>query len=246
MPNKTTFRIIGRGRVGLSLAALLPQIGYQETPELREPEILFITTPDTAISKTAELCAETLRPTVALHCSGAHGSELLDPLARIGVAIGSLHPLRSFNTKLTKLEQLSGVYWCIEGEPKAVAVATEIVHKLSGQIIEISQGSKPLYHAAAVTACGHLVALLDMSVEMLMECGLERSKALQVLLPLVNSTIENLNNWGIERSLTGPFARKDYETVITHLRALTSAKGDYLSVYTALGRRSLAIKSRGI
>lgn len=233
--------VVGRGRVGATLAALLPSFGYIESSS---PDLLFITTPDSAIAETAKRCAETIRPQVAIHCSGAYGSELLSPLAQAGASTASLHPLRSFSTPLHDPAELRGVYWCIEGERRAAAVARRIVRCLKGHTFTIQRGSKPLYHAAAVTACGHLVALLDMSVEMLSECGVGRERALEVLLPLVNSTVQNLNNSGIDGALTGPFARRDYGTIAAHLSALIAARGDYTGVYAALGRRSAAIEER--
>lgn len=237
-----SFMVVGRGRVGTTIASLLPSFGYTEVTEA--PELLFITTPDSAIAETAKRCAKTLKPQIALHCSGAYGSELLAPLAQAGAATASLHPLRSFNAPVSDLAELRGVYWCIEGHRRAVTVARRIVSCLQGCAFTVRRGSKPLYHAAAVTACGHLIALVDMSVEMLSECGIGRRQALEVLLPLINSTVKNLNSSGIEQALTGPFARRDYQTIAAHLGALIEARGDYTGIYTALGRRSRAIEER--
>lgn len=234
--------VIGHGKVGASLASILPKFGYIEVAQ--SPDVLFITTPDSVIAETARRCAEHLRPKVAFHCSGAYGSELLSSLTEVGTSVASLHPLRSFSAPLNDPNDLQGVYWCIEGQRRATAVARRIVRCLQGQALTIRRGSKPLYHAAAVTACGHLIALLDMSVEMLTECGIGRRQALEMLLPLVNSTIKNLNSSGIEQALTGPFARGDSQTIATHLKALIEASGDYTGIYTALGRRSVAIKER--
>ena len=80
--------------------------------------------------------------------------------------------------------------------------------------------SKALYHAAALTAAGHLTALIDLAMEMLVSCGLNRRAAQEVLMPLVESAVNNLKASPPEKALTGTFARGDLATVQTTPRSI--------------------------
>ena len=68
----------------------------------------------------------------------------------------------------------------------------EIVRDLGGKSFSIRTEDKPLYHAAAVMVSGNVVALFDVALEMLGDCGLDRKTARAVLLPLIASTVRSL------------------------------------------------------
>jgi predicted short-subunit dehydrogenase-like oxidoreductase (DUF2520 family) len=111
----------------------------------------------------------------------------------------------------------------------------------------VSAEAKALYHAAAVTASGHVVALFDIATEMLTRCGLGEREARAILMPLVESTLVNLKEQEPASALTGTFARADVETVRRHLDAIhKETMKDALAAYTLLGKRSLKLaKQRG-
>jgi predicted short-subunit dehydrogenase-like oxidoreductase (DUF2520 family) len=121
-------------------------------------------------------------------------------------------------------------------------VGNEIVRDLGGKSFSIRSEDKPLYHAAAVMVSGNVVALFDVALEMLSECGLDRKTARAVLLPLIASTVRSLQTKSPEESLTGTFSRGDVETVKRHLAALKNKKpAEALDLYRLLGRRSLKL-----
>jgi predicted short-subunit dehydrogenase-like oxidoreductase (DUF2520 family) len=122
-----------------------------------------------------------------------------------------------------------------------------MIAALGGRPFSVETGLKPLYHASAVMACGHVVALIDAAVESLARCGLTRAEAKETLLPLISSTIENLGRQTTSEALTGTFARADSQTFERHVEALgTSASVDVLSIYLLLGKRSLELaRSQG-
>src|SRR5205823_310597 len=100
-----------------------------------------------------------------------------------------------------------------------------------------------LYHAAAVLASGHTVALFDLAAELLARCGVVPALARQALSPLTQSTLLNLLNAPTTaRALTGPFARGDASVVRRHLVALAAlADHTALRVYALLGARALRL-----
>ena len=214
--------------------------------KLPETELILITTPDDVITLIAGRLAASqkdVRPgRTVLHTSGALSSEVLAPLAALGFHIGSLHPLVSVSDSLSGATNLREAFYCLEGDRAALRVARAVVRDLGGQSFSINSRNKALYHAAAVMASGHMIALFDMAAEMLARCGLDQNRARHVLMPLVASTVRNLLSSDPARALTGTFARGDLETVRRHLEAL-NANGfsDALKAYKLLGRRSLEL-----
>ena len=228
---------------------------HTQLSELPESDILFITTPDDAIESTARKLAANYkkraidsggrksRARTILHASGALSSEVLQTLSDAGFATGSMHPLLSVSDAVHGADGLASAFFCIEGDNRAQRVARSLVRALGAKSFSINASDKALYHAAAVMASGHVTALFDIATEMLARCGLERTRARAVLLPLLRSALENLYaSDNAAHALTGTFARADTSTVRRHLAALNSKEiADALAAYTLLGLRSLQL-----
>ncbi len=104
-----------------------------------------------------------------------------------------------------------------------------------------------MYHASAVTACGHLVAVIDTAIEMLSKCGLDENDSKEILLPLIESTVENLKTQTTAEALTGTFARADGETFERHFEILErEVSAEALKIYLLLGERSLKLAEKQI
>lgn len=223
-------------------------------------DLIIIATPDDAIAETAQRLAtvstgKTHRSTeqraatqgsvprgTVLHTSGALSSAVLRPLAKIGFHTGSLHPLVSVSEPRAGARGLQRAFFCLEGDATAVRIARAIVKDLQGSSFSVRPENKPLYHAAALLAAGHLTALFDLATELLAACGLKQSLARETLLPLVESAVRNLQVSAPEKALTGTFARGDVATVRRHLAALSGKKhAEALAVYKLLGLRSLQL-----
>ena len=264
--------IIGIGRLGGALAIALSRENYQvenlfsrrenlKISELIEPKPLiftdenygeissdavFITTQDGEIERTAENLAEKLKnKVVVFHTSGSLSSEILKSLKKKNCKTASIHPLVSISEQVLGASRFANSYFCIEGDDEAVKIGEKIVGDLGGKSFSIPTENKTLYHASAVMACGHLVALIDAAVETLSKCGLSQSAAKEILLPLVKSTIENLEIQSAEAALTGTFARADQDTFEKHLEALKEkSSGEILELYLQLGLRSTHLAER--
>ena len=179
---------------------------------------------------------------VALHASGALGSEVLAPLRGRGYAVGSLHPLVSVSDAAAGAEIFRGAFYCVEGDAAAVRLARRLVRALGGESFTVATDRKALYHAAAVMTSGHTVALFDTAARLLARCGLTDERAREVLLPLLGSTLENLSALPPARALTGTYARADADTVRKHLSALAGASADdALAAYVLLAQHSLRL-----
>lgn len=266
--------VIGIGRLGGALTLALAEAGYEienlittqientekiaalinPRPKILSPtelkkissEIIFIATQDFKIAEIAENLAENLqhKPTI-FHTSGALSSEILGNLRKIGCQVSSFHPLVSISDSRLGKERFRNAFFCVEGDEKAVEKAKKIVSDLGGKSFSIETKYKTLYHASAVTACGHLVALIDAAIEMLSKCGLDEGEAKNVLLPLIESTIENLKTQTTSEALTGTFARADFETFEKHLETLReNVSEEALEIYLNLGERSTHLAER--
>jgi predicted short-subunit dehydrogenase-like oxidoreductase (DUF2520 family) len=211
-----------------------------------DSDIVLITTQDSEIVPVAKALATKLsqKPFV-FHTSGALSSKVLGDLAETGCKTGSIHPLVSVSSPELGPERFRGSYFCIEGQPEALDQAQMLTTALGGIPFTIDTDRKTLYHAAAVTACGHLVALFDMAVEMMTKCGLSEDESKKILLPLVKSTVQNLGEQSTAAALTGTFARADVETFVRHLQVLnTSVSDELLEIYLLLGERSLELAAK--
>lgn len=271
----TTVSILGLGRVGGALALSLPPAKYtletlvcrKPTPEIERlaqqltgspiisclqdldhisSEIIFITTQDACIGQAAEDIAEIVTPSATVfHTSGALDSSILAVLGALGCRTGSLHPLVSISRAEYGPERFRGAYFCVEGDDEAVLTGKAIVTDLGARPFSIDTRFKTLYHASAVTACGHLVALFDAAIEMMTKCGLTEDRCKDILLPLVLSTVHNLEEQDTALALTGTFARADIETFTRHLTALNENVSDeLLEIYLLLGERSLELAAK--
>ncbi len=266
--------IIGAGRLGGALAIALSKAGFEiesligkdsekaeriaESISLKSKiirsndlseivsDVIFITTQDSEIETVAHRLKENLsHQPIVFHTSGALSSEILKDLKIIGCAVGSLHPLVSVSDSMLGAGKLAGAYFCVEGDAAAIAIGRKIVAELGGKSFSIETKFKTLYHASAVVACGHLVALIDAAIEMLTKCGLDADEAQKILLPLIRSTVGNLETQTTAQSLTGTFARADISTFEKHLIALRDyAAPEILEIYLQLGMRSIPLAAK--
>lgn len=212
----------------------------------KEAHLIFICVPDEEIAKVAdELASSNLRWSnrVAFHCSGPLPSEILKPLADKGAFVASFHPVQSFTQKKVDIKQFEGIYFGLEGDEKALDLARKIIHLLGGHSIFIKVEDKPLYHAACSMASNFFVLLLDMAVSMLNSIGLEEDRAFKTIIPLVQGTLQNVKEFNIQESLTGPVIRGDVQSVQKHLDALRKFPSHY-EMYLHLAAQALRIAKR--
>jgi len=246
-------RLIDSGVIPISSAQII-RLNASQRKRFDRSNLFLIATPDDVIKEVAlqlstlfksDRLAASNKPgakRIALHTSGALSSESLMPLKAAGFSIGSLHPLISISGPGDRSDQFRRAFFSVEGDHAAVRVAATIVRRLGSHSFTVDRSMKPLYHAAAVTASGHVVALFDIALEMLSHCGLTSQRAKKILLPLLKSTLTNLGSKDPAHALTGTFARADASTARRHLAAIQAERlGDALAAYLLLGKRSIEL-----
>lgn len=266
--------IVGAGRVGQALGLVLRGAGYpigsvvcRSASAARtacafigggtaraigrltrlDGDVVLIAASDTAIGAVAKRLAklpDDFEGRTVLHVSGSLDATELSPLKARRAAIGSCHPLQSFATAEMGAARIAGSTFTIEGDRAAVKVAARLARDAGGRPVRIRASRKPLYHAAAVMASGHVTTLLDASLEAMRAAGFGDDEALEAVMPLVEGTLANIRRTGTVVALTGPFARADEVTIDRNREALSMVDEALARLYDAIGERSRAIARR--
>ena len=175
-----------------------------------------------------------------LHASGNMEPPALDLLRASGHATGTFHPLLPLTDPTRATEQLRRAWIGIDGDERARAVSRDLAERMGARVLEIPQGGKARYHAAAVIASNFPVVLLAMATRLLTVSGIQENSARGALSTLLSAAAENLAVMDPAKALTGPVARGDASTVRAHLEALAELP-EMLEVYRALSREAIAL-----
>ena len=251
------FALVGPGRAGTAVSLALAARGWQpvavagrtiDAPATRgvatrlgapavevadagrEADVVIVATPDAAIAHAAASLAPALRPgALVVHLSGASTLHELDPvlLGRTDVEVGSLHPLQSLPSADVGRRRLAGSWCAVDGSPRVEKIALT----LGMRPFRLDAGDRVRYHAAACVASNHLVALLGQVERLAAHAGVP----FEAFLPLIRTSVENVDELGPAAALTGPVARGDHETIARHVDALPHDERDG---YTALVREA--------
>ncbi|MFV0316488.1 MAG: DUF2520 domain-containing protein [Microthrixaceae bacterium] len=173
--------------------------------------LVLLCVPDAHVAATAASLVPAPGSLVA-HCAGSLGLDVLgDHRAR-----ASVHPLVAMPDTPTGARRLRGAWFAVSGDPRI----RRVVDALGGTAVEVPDERRVAYHAAAVVASNHLVALLG-EVERLAAVA---DVPLDAYLDLVRMTVDNVDELGPAAALTGPVSRRDWTTVRAH--AVTMSDGD--------------------
>ena len=202
---------------------------------IRESDMIFLTVPDGMIEQvTDDIMSFDLTGKILCHCSGAMSSEVFIRMDEYGGRC-SVHPLMAVSSKE---HDISKAFFTIEGNEKAIAEVREILDRCGNTYQEIDKSHKIKYHAAAAVASNLVVGILDMAIEMLMECGFDKTKAMEALTPLATGNVNSVMEKGPKDALTGPVSRGDELTVNKHLQVLSD---DEKEIYRLLSLRLLRL-----
>ena len=258
---------IGAGTVGTALAVRLGEKGYpvvavssrslssarrlaQAVPGCAvcadnqgvadSAQLVFITTPDDVIGRVAGSLAWRAGQCV-VHCSGADSTAVLEPARVQGAWVGGFHPLQTFASIRHAVENIPGSTFGIEAEGPLFGLLEDMARALGGHAVRLEAEDKVLYHAAAVLACNYLVTLVKLATDLWHTFGVSQEQAVAALMPLLEGTLNNVENVGLPHCLTGPIARGDVGTVEKHLAALERAAPSLVSAYRELGLQAIPI-----
>lgn len=218
-------RIIGPGRAGSSLHRALsvahwpvePLVGRDgDIPGAADGvQLVVIATPDAAVAEVAAAIRPNPQVTVA-HLSGSLGLAPLASHERRAV----IHPLVALPDPERGAQRLVGAWFGVaaDGDPAALAV----VEELHGRTVTVAEGDWARYHAAAVIAANHLVALMGQVQRVADTVG----APLDAFLALAQGSLDDVAALGPAAALTGPVSRGDWATVERHIEALPDDERD--------------------
>jgi predicted short-subunit dehydrogenase-like oxidoreductase (DUF2520 family) len=189
----------------------------------RDVDAVIVATPDAAVADVAA-AIEPVASTVVLHLAGSLGLDVLAPHPRRA----AVHPLVAMPDPEVGAARLRARAWfAVAGDP----LARRIVDDLGGRAFEVADADRARYHAAAVIASNHVVALLGQAERVAATAGVP----FEAYLDLVRATIDNVAALGPALALTGPAARGDDATIRRHIEALDPSER---ATYEAMAREA--------
>lgn len=243
--------IIGNGKVGQSLAQLANKKNYKTELIGRDvadqqracdtADLIIIAVSDDVIKELAQQLAQHIaKPVIVTHCSGALSSDELSSAELAGALTASCHPLNTFPTLDASLKTFNnidhGSYLFAEGNNDALSALNHFYTSLGFKFRTIDKQAKSQYHLACSMACNYFTVLMHSSLDIAESAGLQRDEFYSALSPLLNKTIENINNFGSLNSLSGPIARGDLVTIKKHQKALAEQNNNTRALYAELGK----------
>ncbi len=229
-------RVVGPGRAGSALSLALHRAGWTVEAPLGRGEdlsaaaqgvdLLVLAVPDPVIAEVAD-AVEPVDSTVVAHLAGALGLDVLAQHPRVA----ALHPLVALPDADTGASRLAdGAWFAVAGDH----LVHDVVDDLRGHAVTVADHDRVRYHAAAVIASNHLVALLG-QVERVAPEGVP----LEAFLALARGTVDNVAALGPAAALTGPVARGDWATVERHPAALPEDERPAYEAMVAEARKLL-------
>ncbi|MED5369859.1 MAG: DUF2520 domain-containing protein [Myxococcota bacterium] len=223
--------IYGPGRLGRTLAELLPAAGHQVVIWRRgEPhptcDVAWLTVSDAAIASVSSLVPA---GPIVLHASGSQG---LGPVAQ-HTEHGSLHPLQSFPGPEVAIPPIQDVPAAIAGTPAALDASRQLALDLGFSPFHVP-GDRRLYHASAVMAGNFATVLLQAASQLMAEAGVDPGQAPALLAPLAMASLKQAALSSPAQALTGPFARGDEPVIAQHQAAIREHRPELSELYEAL------------
>lgn len=241
---------IGAGKVGSTLGKFfseggLPVTGYysrhRESAEqaatltktqvfhsisslVAKSDTIFVTVPDGEISRVwSSVSQNDLAGKQICHCSGVlTAGEAFPGFKEAGAMAYSIHPLFPISNKTTVYRELKGAFFCLEGEEPGLTRWGDLLVDLGCKTLTIQSQDKVKYHTACTIASNLVCGLIQESLTLLKQCGLNAETGLKALSSLISANINHVLQVGPEQALTGPVERNDASTVSRHIECFNS------------------------
>jgi predicted short-subunit dehydrogenase-like oxidoreductase (DUF2520 family) len=179
-----------------------------------------------------------------IHTSGFLSSDVFKIVKISKNNIGSFHPVQTFNKISFKKSNLfKGIYWGIEAGNELRKVLISISKELNSNYILIPKKDKSMYHFACVYSSNFLVTYLKILDTMISNTEIKPIKNIEIFLPIIRQTLNNIDQNGLSGSLTGPFVRKDLGIIEGHLKYLKKNSPEIIPLYLYFGKCAIDISS---
>jgi predicted short-subunit dehydrogenase-like oxidoreductase (DUF2520 family) len=239
--------LIGCGRVGVTIFYLLrkhnrlvgaydPNIRNQKAAArllsikdnptyedlINRSEALFIATPDDKIAEAyKQMQVYFSGKKYVFHFSGILPATVLPKKKNVFRA--SIHPFATFPRIVIPPKRMR-YFLSIEGDPQAIRCGRAIFHSGHFTLKAINKKDKPYYHLIGVFSSNLLLGLLASTYSIAAKGAWTEKEIHQLVYPIIEETLENIRDFGLRDSLSGPLRRGDLETIEKHLLALRNDK----------------------
>jgi predicted short-subunit dehydrogenase-like oxidoreductase (DUF2520 family) len=179
---------------------------------------------------------------VILHTSGTAVPTAFAAIRAAGLRGGTFHPLVPFSTPERGAQLLHDGWVGIDGDATACAAGRRLAAAVGARTINIPEGHKAAYHAAAVIASNFPVVLAAVAGRVLANAGVPSQSAARVVAALMQGAVGNLAHGAPADVLTGPVVRDDRATIDAH-RVSLQGDAEALGLYDALTHAARTIVS---
>ena len=251
-----TFALVGAGRVGTAVAALLRRAGHEpiavasrsaessvraaellgsqptDIADLPPVDVVLLGTPDNAIQATAsEVAPRLVEGTAVIHFAGSLGVDPLEAVLTVGAQRAALHPVQACPDIETAIERIPGSGWGVTCDEGLAEWCIDLVEgDLHGRAFRVRDEHRAVWHAAAVVVSNGIAGLLATGEALLGSIGIGDPGS--VLGPLAAGTLENARvGGGGGKTLTGPAVRGERDTIARHLDGIARADRELLHPY---------------
>lgn len=201
----------------------------------------LVTVPDDAIGRLCASLDSTTRARpdlIWLHTSGSLGGDVIRA-AGVAGPVGSCHPLVSMTGTRADLLRLHDAYFAIEGDPKALDAARQLVDLVGGRATTLSPDAKQAYHCAATLASNGVYGVLAAANRLTAAAGIDSDELRAALARLASESAANAQAARLANVATGPVMRGDAGTVRGHLQLLRRENYQLRELYVGLSRQLL-------
>ncbi len=218
-------------------------------PSMRPADVWMLAVTDAQIAGCARSLADqfahesqaTGTAPIVFHCSGAHSSELLAPLAKLGGRIASAHCILSFASVSAALQQFQGTPCALEGDVAACDALRAAFTAIGAHCFDVASADKLLYHAAAVFATNFLPVLQSTAEDLWRSTGMPAELIPHLRESLLRNAVANITTLGPQAALTGPAARGDTTAIARQGAAVAQWDAQAGAAYTALSELALRL-----
>jgi predicted short-subunit dehydrogenase-like oxidoreductase (DUF2520 family) len=157
-------------------------------------------------------------------CVHTSGSLEMDVLRRVSNNYGVLYPFQSFSKD--KFISFEHVPVCVEASNcQTEHFLMELAGTISPLTYLLDTEQRSYLHLAGVFASNFSNALYGIAQQILQERNLD----FKIILPLINETVEKINNLSPIKAQTGPAVRNDVEVMGKHTEMIKNA--DWKELY---------------
>jgi predicted short-subunit dehydrogenase-like oxidoreductase (DUF2520 family) len=189
-------------------------------------DVFVIAVSDNAIAEVAERLAKNVGNSLVVHTSGSIPSTVLEPFFR---HFGVFYPLQTFS--VGSQPNFETIPLFINVTPQYhLDFLTQLAQKISPKVYNLSDEDRMTLHVAAVFVNNFVNHLFKIGSEIVGKHNLP----FDVLLPLIEETVNKIRLNSPSEMQTGPAKRGDNTVIEKHLKFIENNTPQYDLLYTLL------------